>query len=56
MVELSTIKFDDELRKLSEEDPRWQPGLRSGKDRPDGFYDGDPIELKPDTPSGSRPV
>ncbi|MDR6623609.1 RHS repeat-associated protein [Sinomonas atrocyanea] len=45
-------RFDDQLRELSRSDPRWQPGLRSGPHRPDGFFDGDPIELKPNSPSG----
>jgi len=47
-------QFDDQLRELSQSDSRFQPGLRSGTYRPDGFYDGDPIELKPNTPSGLR--
>ncbi|MCE9621221.1 MAG: hypothetical protein K8R99_02630 [Actinomycetia bacterium] len=47
-------EFDQQLRNLSEVDPRFQPGLKSGPNRPDGFFDGQPIELKPDTPSGIR--
>jgi hypothetical protein len=46
--------FDDYLRAMSADDPLWQPGLRSGPLRPDGLYDGDPVELKPNTPSGIR--
>lgn len=33
-------------------DPKWRPGLRSGPNRPDGFYGSVPVELKPNTPSG----
>jgi len=39
---------------MGEIDARFEPGLTSGPHRPDGFYDGDPIELKPDSPSGRR--
>lgn len=44
--------FDEGLEQLSQLDDRWQPGLKSGPHRPDGFFDGKPIELKPHTPSG----
>ena len=43
-----------QLTRMGEIDARFEPGLTSGPHRPDGFYDGDPIELKPDSPSGRR--
>jgi RHS repeat-associated protein len=47
-------EFDQRLQELSNENPRWQASLKSGPNRPDGFYDGDPLELKPGTPSGIK--
>ena len=44
--------FDEGLDQLSQVDDRWRPGLTTGPHRPDGFFDGKPIELKPHTPSG----
>jgi hypothetical protein len=44
--------FDNGLREASQIDSRIQPGLKSGPHRPDGFFEGQPIELKPATPSG----
>jgi RHS repeat-associated protein len=34
--------------------PNWGPGLKSGPDRPDRFYKGDPVELKSDKTSSLR--
>lgn len=47
-------EFDDQLGNLNKLDPRFDEGPKSGPNRPDGFFDGDPVELKPDTPSGLR--
>ena len=46
-------QFDQLLKGLAKDDPgSWKSALTKGADRPDGFFNGDPIELKPNTPSG----
>ncbi len=44
--------FDRALDDLNNMDPSFEKGPKSGPNRPDGFYNGQPIELKPDTSSG----
>ncbi|MDM7885920.1 beta-1,3-glucanase family protein [Curtobacterium sp. RHCKG23] len=45
-------RFDRWIEEQAALDPKWRPGLRSGPNRPDGFYGSVPVELKPNTPSG----
>jgi len=44
--------FDKGIREWSQTDSRFEPGLKSGPNRPDAFFEKQPVELKPNSPSG----
>jgi RHS repeat-associated protein len=44
--------FNRLLKQLNKEDSSFEPAATTGANRPDGFFNGNPIELKPNTPTG----